>query len=62
MTSSLHGPYGLGYTRATMPSTIRSKNLRQSKSKQMALVWIVLCNLRTGSWIHNDAIQVVHSP
>jgi len=42
MTSSLHGPYGLGYTRVTMPSTIRSKALRQSESKQMALVPIVL--------------------
>ena len=26
MTSSLHGPYGLGYTRATMVITMRGNN------------------------------------
>jgi hypothetical protein len=32
MTSSQHGPYGLGYTRATMADTTRSKSARVSES------------------------------
>ena len=32
MTSSPHGPYGLGYTRATMTMTMGSKNANLSKS------------------------------
>lgn len=28
MTSSLHGPYELGYTRATMIITMRGKNFK----------------------------------
>ena len=32
MTSSQHGPYGLGYTRATMVGTTRSKSARVSES------------------------------
>ncbi len=28
MTSSLHGPYGLGYTRATMVITMRGNNVK----------------------------------
>ena len=32
MTSSPHGPYGLGYTRATMVVTMGSKLARVSKS------------------------------
>ena len=32
MTSSPHGPYGLGYTRATMATTEGSKPARVSKS------------------------------
>ena len=32
MTSSQHGPYGLGYTRATMVGTTRSKLARVSES------------------------------
>ena len=32
MTSSHHAPYTLGYTRATMGSTERSKSARRSKS------------------------------
>ena len=34
MTSSHHGPYGLGYTRATMASTEGSKLARVSKSQK----------------------------
>ena len=30
MTSNLHGPYGLGYTRATMAITIGSRAVRRS--------------------------------
>jgi hypothetical protein len=47
MTSSQHGPYGLGYTCATMAITIGSKALRRSESRKIALVRIVLCNSRT---------------
>ena len=32
MTSSPHGPYGLGYTRATMAGTTRSNTARWSKT------------------------------
>ena len=32
MTSSQHGPYDLGYTRATMTSTTRSKHASVSES------------------------------
>jgi len=32
MTLSLHGPYELGYTRATMGLTKRSENVSWSKS------------------------------
>ena len=32
ITPSLHGPYGLGYTCATMVMTIRSKGVTLSKS------------------------------
>ncbi len=32
MTSSQHGPYGLGYTRATMVGTTRRKLARVSQS------------------------------
>ncbi len=34
MTSSQHGPYGLGYTRATMAGTARSKPARASQSRK----------------------------
>ena len=34
MTSSHHGPYGLGYTRATMESTEGSDAARWSKSQK----------------------------
>ncbi len=32
MTSNPHGPYELGYTRTTMVTTKRSKNVNLSKS------------------------------
>ena len=37
MTSSPHGPYGLGYTRATMGGTKGSKPARGSESQKAAL-------------------------
>ena len=37
MTSSHHGPYVLGYTRATMASTKRSKTATSSKSHKACL-------------------------
>ncbi|KAK4364420.1 hypothetical protein RND71_015778 [Anisodus tanguticus] len=42
MTSSLHGPYGLGNTRATMAITMGSKAIRRSESEKIASVRIVL--------------------
>ncbi|KAK4395710.1 hypothetical protein Sango_1725300 [Sesamum angolense] len=44
MTSSPHGPYGLGHTRATMAITMGSKAVRRSESGKIASVRIVLCN------------------
>ena len=44
MTSSPHGPYGLGYTRATMAVTAGSDIARLSKSRKTVSVRIVLCN------------------
>ena len=37
MTSSPHGPYGLGYTRATMVGTKRCKPARGSQSQKTDL-------------------------
>ena len=37
MTSSHHGPYGLGYTRATMDGTKGSKPARGSQSQKAVL-------------------------
>ena len=37
MTSSHHGPYVLGHTRATMAGTERSEAARQSKSQKAGL-------------------------
>ena len=37
MTSSHHGPYDQGYTRATMVGTKRSEAVRQSKSQKAGL-------------------------
>ena len=42
MTSSPHGPYGLGYTRATMAVTKGSKRVTWSKSLKAVSVRIVL--------------------
>ena len=50
MTSSPHGPYGLGHTRATMAITMGSKAVRRSESGKIASVRIVLCNSGTWSW------------
>ncbi len=37
MTSNQHGPYVLGYTRATMASTMRSETARWSESQKACL-------------------------
>ena len=37
MTSNHHAPYDLGYTRATMDGTKRSKAVKQSKSQKAIL-------------------------
>ena len=42
MTSSPHGPYGLGHTRATMAITMGSKAVRRSESGKIASVRIVM--------------------
>ena len=47
MTSSPHGPYVWGYTRATMAGTEGSETARRSKSKKPAPVQIVVCNSTT---------------
>ena len=47
MTSSPHGPYGLGYTRATMTEAKGSNMVTWSKSLKAVVVRIVLCNSRT---------------
>ena len=44
MTSSPHGPYVLGYTRATMALTVGSKDASPSQSLKCVSVRIVLCN------------------
>jgi hypothetical protein len=44
MTSSPHGPYGLGYTRATMAVTEGSEPAMVSKSLKAVSVRIALCN------------------
>src|ERR1700741_580024 len=44
MTSSPHGPYGLGYTRATMVVTMGSEAATQSQSQKAISVRIALCN------------------
>ncbi len=47
MTSSQHGPYVWGYTRATMVGTEGSKAARWSKSPKPIPVQIVVCNSTT---------------
>ena len=37
MTSSPHGPYGLGYTRITMADTMRSNRVTWSQSEKVRL-------------------------
>jgi hypothetical protein len=44
MTSSQHGPYVWGYTRATMAGTEGSKTARWSKSVKPVSVQIAVCN------------------
>src|SRR3954462_6432633 len=44
MTSSPHGPYGLGYKRATMVVTVGSEIARSSQSPKAISVRIALCN------------------
>src|SRR5881398_1437838 len=46
MTSSPHGPYGLGYTRATMVVTVGCKGASLSRSPKAISVQIALCNSR----------------
>ena len=46
MTSSLYGPYELGYSCATMVSTEGNNNVSLSESIKDALVQIALCNSR----------------
>ena len=44
MTSSPHGPYGLGYTRATMAVTMGSQAAMSSRSQKAVSVRIGVCN------------------
>jgi hypothetical protein len=44
MTSSPHGPYVWGYTRATMVGTAGSESARWSKSLKPTPVQIAVCN------------------
>src|SRR6201998_4236160 len=44
MTSSPHGPYGLGYTRATMAVTEGGKRATVRQSQKAVSVRIALCN------------------
>ncbi len=46
MTSSPHGPYGLGYTRATMAVTEGREGVTLGQSQKAVSVRIVLCNSR----------------
>ena len=46
MTSSPHGLYGLGYTRATMAVTEGGKGAILRQSRKAVSVRIVLCNSR----------------
>src|SRR3954452_2382680 len=46
MTSSPHGPYGLGYTRATMAVTEGGNGATRRQSQKAVSVRIALCNSR----------------
>ena len=50
MTSNHHGPYVLGYTRATMVGTESSHFARRSKSTKPISVRIGVCNSTPWSW------------
>jgi hypothetical protein len=47
MTSSPHGPYRLGYTRATMVITVGCNSANLSEPLKIILVRIVGCNSPT---------------
>ena len=50
MTSNHHGPYVLGYTRATMVITMGSHLVTESKSIKVISVRIGVCNSTLWSW------------
>ncbi len=50
MTSNHHGPYVLGYTRATMVITMRCNLVTASKSIKIISVRIGVCNSTLWSW------------
>ena len=50
MTSNHHGPYVLGYTRATMVGTERSHYASRSESSKPISVRIAVCNSTAWSW------------
>ena len=50
MTSNHHGPYVLGYTRATMVGTESSHFARRSESTNPITVRIAVCNSTAWSW------------
>jgi hypothetical protein len=64
MTSSPHGPYGLGYTRATMAITIRCKDASRSESNKNCLSTdcsLQLENMKTESLVIADQHAAVNS-
>ena len=50
MTSNHHGPYVLGYTRATMVTTVGCHLATESKSIKVISVRIGVCNSTLWSW------------
>ena len=52
MTSSHHGPYVLGYTRATMAGTERCETVTLSKSQKAGLK----CGLESETRLHEGGI------
>jgi hypothetical protein len=50
MTSNHHGPYVLGYTRATMVNTVGCHLVTESKSIKLIPVRIGVCNSTLWSW------------
>jgi hypothetical protein len=64
MTSSPHGPYVQGYTRATMEGTKRSKSARPSKSQKTFLSsdWsLQLDSMKLESLVITDQHAVVNT-